>query len=153
MLLCKCTYTIMFSCTLRCMKIDTKFWKLPATRANDRQFDPELRTVFPFSANSLDFSSLSFKVPKNQRGTLWWKKFEKKNSLFGWYLKKLRKCKLAMKSVFESIDFLVILVHNFPKNQYFLKPISLPICIFLSSSFDVSSIKIYFFNFFHQRFF
>ena len=57
-----------------------------------------------------------------------------------------------MKSVFESIDFLVLLVHNFPKNQYFLKPILLSIFIFLSSSFDVSIIKIYFFILFNIDF-
>ena len=45
------------------MKIDhfkKIFFKIPAMGANDRQFDPELRTVFLFSANSLDFSALRF---------------------------------------------------------------------------------------------
>ena len=36
--------------------------------ANDRQFGPELRTVFLSSANIMDFSALRFQVPKNQRG-------------------------------------------------------------------------------------
>ena len=43
-------------------------FKIMAMGTNDRQFDPELRTVFLFSANSLDFSALRFQVPKNQRG-------------------------------------------------------------------------------------
>ena len=44
------------------------FFKIPAMEANDRQFDSDLRTVFLFSANTLDFSALHFQVPKNQRG-------------------------------------------------------------------------------------
>ena len=67
---------------------------------------------------------------------------------------RLKKCRLAVKSVFENIDFWgsyglkrteklpkspnllkmpffqYFLVHNFPKNQYFQKPISLLIYIF-----------------------
>ena len=42
--------------------------KILAMWANDRQFYPELRTVYPISANSLDFSALRFQVPKNPRG-------------------------------------------------------------------------------------
>ena len=45
------------------MKIDhfqKVIFKIPAMGANDRQFDPELGTVFLFSANSLDFSALRF---------------------------------------------------------------------------------------------
>ena len=43
------------------MKVDTYvFLKITATGANDRQFGPELRTVCPISANSLDFSVLRF---------------------------------------------------------------------------------------------
>ena len=45
--------------------------------ANDRQFDPEFRTVFIFSANSLDFSYLRFEIFKNQRGDPLVKKNEK----------------------------------------------------------------------------
>ena len=48
---------------IRRMKIDhfqKIIFKIPAMGANDRQFDPELRTVFLFSANSLDFSALRF---------------------------------------------------------------------------------------------
>ena len=44
--------------------------------------------------------------------------------------------------------FRYFLVHNFHKNQYFQKPISLPIYIFQGGSFDVSNIKIYFFQIF-----
>ena len=33
-----------------------------ARRANDKQFDPELRTVFIFSESALDFSAFCFKV-------------------------------------------------------------------------------------------
>ena len=50
-------------CAVRRMKIDhfqKIIFKIPAMGANDRQFDPELRTVFLFSANSLDFSALRF---------------------------------------------------------------------------------------------
>ena len=41
------------------MKIDHIF-KIPAMGANDRQFGPELRTVFLSSANIMDFSALRF---------------------------------------------------------------------------------------------
>ena len=44
--------------------------------------------------------------------------------------------------------FRYFLVHNFHKNQYFQKPISLPSYIFQGGSFDVSNIKIYFFQIF-----
>ena len=50
-------YVIM---SLRCMKGVLKILKITATGANDGQFDPELRTAFLFSANSLDFSALRF---------------------------------------------------------------------------------------------
>ena len=40
------------------------------------------------------------------------------------------------------------LAHNFHKNQYFQKTISLPSYIFQGGSFDVSNIKIYFFQIF-----
>ena len=37
-------------------------FKITAMGANNRQFDPELRTIIIFSANYLDFSSWRFKV-------------------------------------------------------------------------------------------
>ena len=36
------------------------YFKIPAKGANDRQFGPELRTVFLSSANIMDFSALRF---------------------------------------------------------------------------------------------
>ena len=89
---------------------------------------------------------------------------------------RLEKCSLEVKSVFENIDFWgtyglrsiekwpkspkllkmpifrCFLVHKFPKNKYFQKPISLLNYIFQGGSFEVSNMKIYFFFiFFHQR--
>ena len=52
-------------CPLRRMKIDhfkKIIFKIPAMGANDRQFDPELRTVFLFSANFIVFCKWGFKV-------------------------------------------------------------------------------------------
>ena len=47
--------------------------------------------------------------------------------------------------------FWYFLVHNFPKNQYIQKPISLPFYIFQGGSFKVSNIKIYFFQIFSPK--
>ena len=47
--------------------------------------------------------------------------------------------------------FRYFLVHNFSKNQYFYKPISLPIYIFQGGSFEVSNMKIYFFHIFFTK--
>ena len=58
-------------CALRRMKIDhfqKNNFKFPALGANDRQFDPELRTVFLFSANSLNFSALRFLSFEKSKG-------------------------------------------------------------------------------------
>ena len=81
---------------------------------------------------------------------------------------RLEKCRLAVKSVFENIDFWGsyglnsakkwpkspkqlkmpifwhFLVHNFPKNQYFQKPISLPIYIFQGGSSEQGRIQDFF---------
>ena len=47
-----------------------------------------------------------------------------------------------------SSVFWYFLVHNFHKDQYFQKAISFSIYIFQGGSFDVSNIKIYFFQIF-----
>ena len=101
------------------------------------------------------FQRYVFKFRKIKGGTLWWKKSEKNRFLCLIPQKnRLKKCRLAVKSVFWKYWFLgklwtkkywkkgilskfgdfgnfsVCLVHNFPKNQYFQKPISLLIYIF-----------------------
>ena len=116
------------------------------------------------------------KFSKNKGGTLWWKKSEKNGF---WRLipqkNRLEKCRSAVKSVFKNIDFWgsyglkstekwpkstellkmpifrYFLVHNFPKNQYFYKPISLPIYIFQGGSFEVSNVQIHFFQIFFTK--
>ena len=88
---------------------------------------------------------------------------------------RLEKCSLEVKSVFENIDFWgtyglrsiekwpkspnllkmpifrCFLVHKFPKNKYFQKPISLLNYIFQGGSFEVSNMKIYFFSSFFTK--
>ena len=75
-----------------------------ATEVNKKHLNSR---QFFFSANSLDFSALRFKVPKNQRGEPFEKKNLKKNRFLCLIPQKnhLKKCRLAVKSVFENIDF------------------------------------------------
>ena len=50
-------------------RISASHLKITATGANDRQIDPELRPVCPFSANSLDFSfSVAFLSSEKSKG-------------------------------------------------------------------------------------
>ena len=110
------------------------------------------------------------KFSKTKGGTLWWKKSEKNRFLCLIPQKnRLKKCRMVVKKILIFVEvmhqnvpknrhfkqILLILAifrylfnHNFPKNQYFQKPISLPIYIFQSGSFEVSNIKIYFFQIF-----
>ena len=123
--------------------------------ANERVLPTDFRSVFIFFLTLIVDFSFSIKVFKNQRGGPLDEKNLKEIDFYVWYLKRTalknvdwmwnRFLKIlifgeVMDQIVPKIGISAILVilaifrhylvHNFPKNQYFQKPISLLIYIF-----------------------
>ena len=144
--------------------------------ANERVLLTDLRSVFIFFSWHLWLlSHFRLKFTKTKGDPLVKKMKKNRFSCLIPQKNRIEKCRLVVKSVFENIGFCgsyglksiekwpkspkshkmaifrYFLAHYFHKNQYFSKPISLPIYIFQCGSFDVSNMKINFFNFFFTK--